>query len=57
MLLKTLIACQERKIKNQTTTSERFSTCHIERVFAAYSHFIALAARGKVQLYVEIVLL
>ena len=30
---------------------------HVERVFAAYSYFIALAARGKVQLHVEIVLL
>lgn len=57
LLLETLIACQERKIKNQSATSERFNTCHIERVFAAYSHFIASAARREVELCVEIVLL
>ena len=31
--------------------------CHIERISAAYSHFIASVAQGEVQLYVEIVLL
>lgn len=57
ILLNTLIACQERKIKNQSGTSERFNMCHIERISAAYSHFIASVAQGEVQLYVEIVLL
>lgn len=44
ILLKTLIACQQRKIKNQSTTSERFNMCHIERVSTAYSHVIASPA-------------
>lgn len=44
ILLKTLIACQQHKIKNQSTPSERFNMCHIERVSTAYSHVIASPA-------------
>lgn len=52
ILLKTLIACQQRKIKNQSTTSERFNMCHIERVSTAYSHVIASLANCTISLSV-----
>lgn len=52
ILLKTLIACQQRKIKNQSTTSERFNMCHIERVSTAYSHVIASPANCTISLSV-----
>lgn len=52
ILLKTLIACQQRKIKNQSTTSERFNMCHIERVSTAYSHVIASPANCTISLHV-----
>lgn len=51
-LLKTLIACQQRKIKNQSTTSERFNMCHIERASTAYSHVIASPANCTISLSV-----
>lgn len=52
ILLKTLIACQQHKIKNQSTTSERFNMCHIERVSTAYSHVIASPANCTISLSV-----
>lgn len=52
ILLKTLIACQQRKIKNQSTTSERFNMCHTERVSTAYSHVIASPANCTISLSV-----
>lgn len=52
ILLKTLIACQQRKIKNQSITSERFNMCHIERVSTAYSHVIASPANCTISLSV-----
>lgn len=52
ILLKTLIACQQRKIKNQSITSERFNMCHIERVSTAYSHVIASPANCSISLSV-----
>lgn len=50
ILLKTLIACQQHKIKNQSTTSERFNMCHIERVSTAYNHVIASPANCTISL-------